>query len=58
MVVDAVKQSVSCNPAAPCARWRGNAYPGELGAAIRQLGFNRERRRHDEGGFLAAWIGF
>jgi hypothetical protein len=25
-------------------RWRGNCHPGELGTALRKLGFRRERR--------------
>jgi hypothetical protein len=36
-------------------RWRGNCHPGELGIALRKLGFKRERRWHDEGGFQAVW---
>ena len=34
-------------------RWRGNCHPGELGTALRRLGF--ERRWLDEGGFCALW---
>jgi hypothetical protein len=36
-------------------RWRGNCHPGELGSALRRLGFKRERRWYDEGGFRALW---
>jgi hypothetical protein len=36
-------------------RWRGNCHPGELGSALRKLGFKRERRWHDDGGFRALW---
>jgi hypothetical protein len=36
-------------------RWRGNCHPGELGAALRKLGFTRHRRWHGEGGFKAVW---
>jgi hypothetical protein len=36
-------------------RWRGNCHPGELGTALRKLGFTRQRRWHDEGGFCALW---
>jgi hypothetical protein len=36
-------------------RWRGNCHPGELGAALRKLGFKRERRWHGDGGFKALW---
>jgi hypothetical protein len=25
-------------------RWRGNCHPGELGSALRKLGFTRQRR--------------
>ena len=37
-------------------RWRGNAHPGELGAALRKLGYLRTRCwRGDEVGFAALW---
>jgi hypothetical protein len=36
-------------------RWRGSCHPGELGAALRNLGFRRERRWHDGSGFRALW---
>ena len=36
-------------------RWRGNCHPGELGAALRKLGFTRQRRWRGEGGFRALW---
>lgn len=37
-------------------RWRGNAHPGELGAALRHLGWRRTRQwRGDETGFRALW---
>jgi hypothetical protein len=36
-------------------RWRGNCHPGELGTALRKIGFKRERRWHDEGRFKAVW---
>jgi hypothetical protein len=36
-------------------RWRGNCHPGELGTALRKLGFTRQRRWHDEGCFRALW---
>jgi hypothetical protein len=35
-------------------RWRGNCHPGELGMALRRLGFKRERRWHNDG-FRALW---
>ena len=37
-------------------RWRGCAHPGELGAALRHLGWSRTRLwRGDEVGFRALW---
>jgi hypothetical protein len=36
-------------------RWRGNCHPGELGTALRRLGFTRERRWRDGEGFRAVW---
>jgi hypothetical protein len=36
-------------------RWRGNCHPGELGAALRKLGFERERQWRSEAGFRALW---
>ena len=37
-------------------RWRGNAHPGELGAALRNLGYVRTRSWHgDEIGFTTLW---
>jgi hypothetical protein len=36
-------------------RWRGNCHPGELGMALRKLGFKRERRWHGATGFQAVW---
>ena len=37
-------------------KWRGNCHPGELGAALRKLGFVRRRNWSDaEGGFRAQW---
>lgn len=36
-------------------RWRGNCHPGELGLALRKLGFKRERRWHSGAGFCALW---
>jgi hypothetical protein len=37
-------------------RWRGHCHPGELGEALRRLGFVRERRWHKRGGFRALWF--
>jgi len=40
-------------------KWRGNCHPGELGAALRKLGFVRCRNWSDhEGGFRALWYLF
>ena len=36
-------------------RWRGNCHPGELGRALRRLGFRRDRRWHSSEGFRALW---
>lgn len=37
-------------------RWRGNAHPGELGTALRHLGWHRTRQwRGDTIGFRALW---
>jgi hypothetical protein len=37
-------------------RWRGNAHPGELGSALRHLGWHRTRQwRGDTVGFRALW---
>lgn len=38
-------------------KWRGNCHPGELGAALRKLGYVRRRNWSDaEGGFRAKWF--
>ena len=38
-------------------KWRGNCHPGELGAALRKLGYVRSRNWSDtEGGFKARWL--
>lgn len=37
-------------------KWRGNCHPGELGAALRKLGFSRHRSWSEtQGGFKALW---
>lgn len=36
-------------------RWRGNCHPGELGAALRKLGYQRARRWQGGAGFRALW---
>ena len=36
-------------------RWRGSCHPGELGTALRKLGFQRSRKWHGGEGFQALW---
>lgn len=36
-------------------RWRGNVHPGELGEALRKLGFVRRRQWRGAAGFCALW---
>ena len=36
-------------------RWRGHAHPGEVGRALRALGFTRHRRWRGDDGFQALW---
>lgn len=36
-------------------RWRGTCHPGELGAALRKLGYVRRRQWNGEDGFRALW---
>lgn len=36
-------------------RWRGNCHPGELGAALRKLGFRRHRSWQESSGFRSVW---
>jgi hypothetical protein len=36
-------------------RWRGNCHPGELGVALRKLGFTRSRGWRGDAGFQAVW---
>ena len=36
-------------------RWRGTCHPGELGAALRKLGYVRRRQWNGEDGFRAFW---
>src|SRR5665213_2751845 len=47
--------SLSALQASLRGRWRGNCHPGELGLALRKLGFTRERRWHGGAGFRALW---
>lgn len=37
-------------------RWRGHCHPGELGGALRRLGFVRDRRWRADAGFRAYWL--
>lgn len=37
-------------------RWRGTCHPGELGTALRNLGYRRERKWSDGDGFRALWF--
>lgn len=37
-------------------RWRGSCHPGELGSALRKLGYERRRQWTDEDGFRALWF--
>ena len=36
-------------------RWRGNAHPGEIGRALRRLGFERRRDWSGVDGFRSVW---
>ena len=36
-------------------RWRGNAHPGDIGRALRRLGFERRRNWRGTDGFRAVW---
>lgn len=48
--------SLSSIQASLRGRWRGNAHPGELGAALRKRGFVRRRRWDDRAGFRTLWF--
>ena len=37
-------------------RWRGNCHPGELGGALRKLGYRRRRQWRDSQGFRSLWF--
>ena len=37
-------------------RWRGRCHPGELGAALRKLGFTRIRKWSGKDDFGAVWL--
>lgn len=36
-------------------RWRGSCHPGELGKALRSVGFVRRRNWSDDNGFRSMW---
>ena len=37
-------------------RWADKYHPGELGFALRKLGFQRRRNWYGGGGFQALWV--
>src|SRR4051794_33223454 len=47
--------SLSALQASLRGRWRGACHPGELGTALRKLGFTRKRRWRGADGFQALW---
>jgi hypothetical protein len=47
--------SLSTLQASLRGRWRGNAHPGEIGRALRRLGFERRRDWGGADGFRAIW---
>ena len=47
--------SLSSLQASLRGRWRGNAHPGEIGRALRRLGFERRRDWRGADGFRAVW---
>ena len=48
--------SLSALQAGLRGRWRGSCHPGELGSALRKLGFQRRRQWRTEAGFQALWF--
>jgi hypothetical protein len=53
-----VQKEGLCLPAVQAGlrgRWRGNCHPGELGAALRRLGFVRRRNWGGENGSHVMW---
>jgi hypothetical protein len=48
--------SLTSLQAALRGRWRGNCHPGELGTALRKLGFTRRRQWRDGAGLRALWF--
>lgn len=48
--------SLASLQAALRGRWRGNCHPGELGTALRKLGFKRHRQWRSDAGFQALWV--
>ncbi len=47
--------SLSSLQASLRGRWRGNAHPGDVGRALRRLGFERRRDWSGVDGFRAVW---
>ena len=47
--------SLSSLQASLRGRWRGNCHPGELGTALRKLGFKRFRDWSGSAGFATRW---
>ncbi len=47
--------SLASLQAALKGRWRGHCHPGELGTALRRLGFERRRDWSGTDGFRAIW---
>jgi hypothetical protein len=47
--------SLNALQASLTGKWRGTCHPGELGTALRKLGFKRERRWSGDYGFRAMW---
>ena len=37
-------------------RWRGRSHPGEIGTALRKLGFQRRRQWRGKASFQALWF--
>ncbi len=53
--VQAEGLSLASLQAALKGRWRGRCHPGELGTALRKLGFTRRRQWSGGAGFRALW---
>ena len=53
--VQAEGLSLSALQATLRGRWRGSCHPGDLGTALRKLGFQRRRQWRRRDGFQARW---